>query len=531
MSRLIKLGISSDYPVKWSFEKVLRDLIQNYYDSLGEKQFSSGFNYAWRVQADNTISLSMKSENRPFDFHWLVYIGGSTKTGKPGYIGKYGEGFKVCMLSLLSMEITDITMHSGDWKIRPCIYQEMIDGQPVNMLGYQMENTEDDHVTLLTINGIPRKEERYIREGLMHFFFPRNPLFGERMAETEIYQIYSSNGKPIPCQQPAGLKGILYLNYLAAGRLSAPFYINLNDPFEERSRERSLLRPEDTMRLLYTASILMKPEDSLRLLMLLENYWDEIPKRTFDFRTWYYIICQLVRNISVSERTSVAFRRKYADLAYIERPGNNRKKNTLIERVKIWSRDNDNRRQTNPIFRLLGAENLLERYQIEGKKNLRAANAKEIMLMTVLITGIESVLPETLQFPDVRIRNKKRGEDILLQEKKGRSVMQIVLWIGSESRSEQDPLAEASLLTPAEGCRKNGLRQRYLLHDLIMSERDFRSDSFDKAFIKSADKLLHIYGSSRSECLNDIFTDFGGWMLKHQEQIYRCREEWLKYSA
>ena len=33
--KLIRLGIALDYPVQWKFERVLRDLIQNFYDSIG----------------------------------------------------------------------------------------------------------------------------------------------------------------------------------------------------------------------------------------------------------------------------------------------------------------------------------------------------------------------------------------------------------------------------------------------------------------------------------------------------------------
>ena len=37
---LIKLGIAMDYPVEWDFERILRDLIQNFYDSIGCENFA-----------------------------------------------------------------------------------------------------------------------------------------------------------------------------------------------------------------------------------------------------------------------------------------------------------------------------------------------------------------------------------------------------------------------------------------------------------------------------------------------------------
>ena len=37
--RLVPLDLVMDYPVEWEFWRVLRDLIQNFYDSIGYKQF------------------------------------------------------------------------------------------------------------------------------------------------------------------------------------------------------------------------------------------------------------------------------------------------------------------------------------------------------------------------------------------------------------------------------------------------------------------------------------------------------------
>ena len=45
--KLIRLGIALDYPVKWKFERVLRDLIQNFYDSIGPDRFGEAFHYSY----------------------------------------------------------------------------------------------------------------------------------------------------------------------------------------------------------------------------------------------------------------------------------------------------------------------------------------------------------------------------------------------------------------------------------------------------------------------------------------------------
>lgn len=47
---LIKLGIAMDYPVEWDFERILRDLIQNFYDSIGYENFAKEFHYSYRAE-------------------------------------------------------------------------------------------------------------------------------------------------------------------------------------------------------------------------------------------------------------------------------------------------------------------------------------------------------------------------------------------------------------------------------------------------------------------------------------------------
>ena len=39
--KLIKLEIAMDYQVNWEFERILRDLIQNFYDSIGFNMFKN----------------------------------------------------------------------------------------------------------------------------------------------------------------------------------------------------------------------------------------------------------------------------------------------------------------------------------------------------------------------------------------------------------------------------------------------------------------------------------------------------------
>lgn len=171
---LIKLGIAMDYPVEWDFERILRDLIQNFYDSIGYENFAKEFHYSYRAEygGKRSYTVKMSTKGHPFSYEWLVYIGGSTKASSVGkYIGKYGEGFKISVLSLWKMGIMDIFMHSADWNIRPCIYEEKVENSVVKMLGYEYEQTEDDGETTLVLHGVPWYVYDELSEALLHFFY------------------------------------------------------------------------------------------------------------------------------------------------------------------------------------------------------------------------------------------------------------------------------------------------------------------------------------------------------------------------
>ena len=152
--KLVKIGLSIDYPIEWDMEMILRDLMQNFFDAIGHERFAEDFIY--NVSGTEEVDCIMAAKGHSFSYEWLVSIGGSTK--EPGEnIGFYGEGFKMCMLRLIQLSIVECTMESEEWILRPCVYYEKVSGNRVGMLGYMVSERADDGNTRLTIKGIPSK--------------------------------------------------------------------------------------------------------------------------------------------------------------------------------------------------------------------------------------------------------------------------------------------------------------------------------------------------------------------------------------
>lgn len=99
----------------------------------------------------------------------------------------------------------------------------------------------------------------------------------------------------------------------------------------------------------------------------MEKEWNAYPKGINDTETKYYMICQLVRNVSKDELCMESFQRQYTDLAYIERRKSDTRRNKIIDETLVWAKENNSKRLVNPVFRLLGAESLVEKY-IKGEK-------------------------------------------------------------------------------------------------------------------------------------------------------------------
>ncbi|KAF1082749.1 MAG: hypothetical protein GQF41_0516 [Candidatus Rifleibacterium amylolyticum] len=144
------------YPVNWSRFKVLRDFVQNFYDSIGFEQWTKRFSCK-----QTRDSIIMRAENVVFDYQWLVHIGASTKREQPGkYAGKFGEGFKIASLVGYRDYNWNITMSSGDWRIYITSSDFSIDGQTMKSLAYLIEKVPHVNCSELIISGgVPIHED------------------------------------------------------------------------------------------------------------------------------------------------------------------------------------------------------------------------------------------------------------------------------------------------------------------------------------------------------------------------------------
>ena len=498
---LIPLNIAMDYPINWDLKRVLRDLIQNFYDSIGYEKFDKEFIYTWTENESGHYDVEMATHGHPFNYEWLTYIGGSTKTNSPGdYIGMYGEGFKMCILCLERLGWGTVTMESQTWRITPCQYTKVIEGRVISMLGYELEERGDDEWTKFKMCNIPKSYCSTLQQALLDFFYPENILFGNKLYETDNYSIYERSEVSIPGDAyTARFKGVLYCNFLARGLL--PFdaiILERKDMRNKDTRKREVLEEYEVKEILYRLFEKFDSKASYIVLEKMEQHWCDMPEKMVDLETWYYAICQLVRNVSRDEELVRKFKEKYGDLVYIERKTADGIRNQLIEQTKRWHGRATGKKLVNPIFRLLGAKSLVEEYQKIKMTMFEETSEKEEIYIRLLFDSISAVFPYKLydEKPNVVIQR--------------------------DGKKKWGPLIFAT----RRYSKKRKDKRKYQIEQVVMQHEDFDVGKFSNTLVKFADILIHAYGTTKNANINALLTEFGGACIKHRELLSRCAEVW-----
>jgi hypothetical protein len=215
-SEVIRLNLVFDYPVRWSRFKVLRDLLQNFYDAVGHRQWRERFVWAW---ADDRLTFKVAGVG--FSYDWLLHIGASTKREHPGeYAGYFGEGFKIAALCALRDHDWRIELASRDWRLQVTTAGIVVDGRALTSLAYRIwrgEPVRDE--TILWIDAFREGDREILECVLPSFYYEENPLFGEKLWSSSKAAVFLRSGQPKPAGYPATGEcrgpGIVFAGYQA----------------------------------------------------------------------------------------------------------------------------------------------------------------------------------------------------------------------------------------------------------------------------------------------------------------------------
>jgi hypothetical protein len=311
-ARRIPLNLVYDYPVRWSKYKVLRDLIQNFFDSIPRVEWNSRFGH--RLVGERLI---LTSQGVDFSYDWLIPIGASTKRDGDGlYAGYFGEGFKIAALCAVRDHGWQIEVRSRDWRLAVVPDTLKVDGRDLRSLAYDIAHCPHHSAdTELTIE--PFCDSDILDAALLSFFFPANPLLGAEIWSGPSGAVYFRSQRPKPYYFPATYDsrgaGIVFAGFQALGSFAHPLVFCLHN-YRSSDRERNDFYMMDVVKTILRVVADLPPAAAAVILEALKGRWYEHPRKKYDFDSWCGIIRTLAHRVAVCPDERARWRERFPDL-------------------------------------------------------------------------------------------------------------------------------------------------------------------------------------------------------------------------
>jgi hypothetical protein len=502
---LIPLNLIYDYPVQWSKFKVLRDLIQNFYDAVQYPEWNDRFSH--RID-DGKLFLTAR--NTGFSYDWLIHIGASTKRESRGtYAGYFGEGFKIASLCATRDHGWTVEMLSRDWELLVGATKLKVDDRRLTSLAYRIWRREvESRDTVLCL--YPFEDEALLDSVLLSFYYPGNPLFGEKIWESSEGAVYFRSKQPKPVGYPATFDdpgpGIVFAGYQALGSFQYPLVFCLHD-FRFRDRERNSFFRMDVVKVIQQTVAKLPPDASATVLQAVKSRWYDCPRKKYDFESWHSIIRALVRNIAASPKQKRDWRDQYPRLLVARQvkrndlPRYNRRRQALD-----WLRTSGtDYRLVQEAFLALGYPTLEDACEQAGgfsvARQPTALESKRIRIIEELVSLLFPELLDLIELPPCRIIKSERAA-----------------WQGMTT------------CVPINGERLKfrGLPLRYRLPYVALKEGLLRSGHFGNALSTYLHELAHVFGGDSSASFSRALSELMEITLSNSRLIAQWQDQWEK---
>jgi hypothetical protein len=502
--KIIPLNIMLSYPVTWKKEQILRDIIQNFYDDVGKNNFGEAF----KTEYDPIASVAaLTVEGKGFNYEWLLHMGASTKQDKPGiFAGFFGEGFKVAALCALRDFNWKINMCSRDWAIEVITSDISIDDKSLQQLAYRFEEgLPDSNKTVLTLSSFSKEDYILLEDVALSFYYPENPLLGERIFESEYAAIYERSKRPKPSYFPEGLDlkgdGLVFIGFQVRGAFIKPLVI-CNHRFNTRERERHDVFFGTVLDMLVDLVDLIDANTCFYLLEQLERYWYNYPKNKWDTDSWYPLIRKLIRKIVYYDEPLIHdFKTKYPELVVCEKPLNQYMKNRKTQALGWMKQSLPDAVPVQDSFSLLGYHTIVDLCEKSGGFNItRTPVTHESALIGILEEAVKEIMPDffTDYPPCLIIDNESASVSGMAKLQKNKEIKY-------------------------NNC---GYRFRYKLSQIEIKRSLLTKDNFSNAFSTYCHELCHCFGGDASASFSASVTDVMAHITEYNEVLGKYSRLW-----
>lgn len=310
----VNLNLVWDYPVRWSKYKVLRDLVQNFYDAVGPAEWHRRFRV--RVEGD---TLHLRADETGFSYEWLLHIGASTKRERPGeFAGHFGEGFKIAALCAARDFHWNIELASRGWDLRVVHGEARIEGKSIRTLAYRVwEGLPERAHTELCLWPFEASDEVVLEAALASFFYDENPLFGEKLWADATAAVYLRSEVSRPPDVPTTYEhegsGVVFVGRQALGSVRHPVVLALHE-FRQTDRERNALYGSQVLDVWRSVAHRMDADAAMTLLLLVRREWYARPRKKYDSASYHGVVSVLVERIGRDPSVAARFRKAHPHL-------------------------------------------------------------------------------------------------------------------------------------------------------------------------------------------------------------------------
>lgn len=314
----IPLNIVMTYPVHWNKYQVLRDFVQNFYDSVGYREWKEKFHYFY----DNN-KLSMWVDGISFSYEWLLHIGASTKTSNSNdFAGYFGEGFKIAALCGYRDFGWEIQMMSDDWNLVVTSLEHSIENTTVEMLSYGIRRKAKEERSCLILEHILPHEYETFCVVLESFYYPENEIMSTEIFANKDCAVYLRSSQTInpllPVTRDYGRKGAVFCGYQMLGTNPFNLVVCLHK-YKKEDRERRGLYAFEVIDVFEEVCRFVDSKCAMIILEKMRRYWNSYPQKHIDINSWSGVVDRLIYKISESQEISQFFVQKHNNLLCLPR--------------------------------------------------------------------------------------------------------------------------------------------------------------------------------------------------------------------
>ena len=253
---IIRLNILRGYAVSWDARTLVRDFVQNFFDSTDDFEGIA-------IVVDRKTKSVRISGPAEFDLDYLRFVGATTKAGG-GFAGQFGEGFKIAVLVALRDFDLRIVAGSKDWRIEPAFEEVRLGDGVEQELVYRYRMDEGSGGSFLELKNCTKSILDHFARVAEAFECRANPHLGERLFTVRGVRLYRA----------ASGKGAVYLAKQRRGSVVLPFAFCLDAlPEIPRDRDRRDLRPKHVTMIVKEVARRMPFALGMQVLLELEHQW------------------------------------------------------------------------------------------------------------------------------------------------------------------------------------------------------------------------------------------------------------------